>query len=183
MFMCEWLLCLSSYDTYYKKQVVSFDELGIIIYDISKAIEKMWNRRIVHRDIKPSNILIRENNRACVIDLGVARHLDASSLTALGSTWGTLGYLSPEQAKSVRQLTCKSDIYALGILIVECFFRRHPSGGDQLRLFGLGLHNKLPEPLNSWMYSNYMRLMLNPEPMRRPKPSELLVAFEQFKGG
>jgi serine/threonine-protein kinase len=165
----------------YKQRTISFDELGRIVYDISEAIDAMWNQRIVHRDIKPSNILIRDNGRACLIDLGVARHLDETSLTALGSTWGTLGYLSPEQAKSIRQLTCKSDIFALGVLIVECAIQRHPSQGDQLRLFALGLHQKLPEPLNSWEYSRYIRSMLNPEPMRRPKPGDLQIAFSNFR--
>lgn len=170
-----------SLDNLYKQRAISFDEMGRVVYDISKAIDAMWNHRIVHRDIKPSNILIRNDGRACVIDLGVSRHLDESSLTALGSTWGTLGYLSPEQAKSIRQLTCKSDIYALGVLIVECSLQRHPSRGDQLRLFALGLHQKLPEPLNSWDYSRHIRSMLHPEPMRRPKPGDLLSAFIQFQ--
>lgn len=170
-----------SLDNLYKQRAISFAELGNIVYDITKGIDAMWDHRIVHRDIKPSNILRRNNGRACVIDLGVARHLDESSLTAFGSTWGTLGYLSPEQSKSIRQLTCKSDIYALGILIVECSLQRHPSRGDQLRLFALGLHQKLPEPLNSWDYSRYIRSMLQPEPMRRPKPGDILTAFVQFR--
>jgi serine/threonine protein kinase len=165
----------------YKQRTISLDELGKITYDVSEAIDAMWNQRIVHRDIKPSNILIRDDGRACLIDLGVARHLDDTSLTALGSTWGTLGYLSPEQAKSIRQLTCKSDVFALGVLIVECAIQRHPSQGDQLRLFALGLHQKLPEPLNSWEYSGFIRSMLNPEPMRRPKPGDILTAFSNFR--
>lgn len=165
----------------YKQRTISLDELGKITYDVSEAIDAMWNRRIVHRDIKPSNILIGDNSRACLIDLGVARHLDDTSLTALGSTWGTLGYLSPEQAKSIRQLTCKSDVFALGVLIVECAIRRHPSQGDQLRLFALGLHQRLPEPLNSWGYSGFIRSMLNPEPTRRPKPGDILTAFSNFR--
>ncbi len=171
----------TSLDKLYKQRPISFDELGKIIYDISKAIHSMWNQRIVHRDIKPSNILIRENGRACLIDLGVARHLDETSLTAIGSTWGTYGYLSPEQTKTIRQLTCKSDIFSLGVLAVECAVQHHPSQGDQLRLFALNLHQALPEPLHSWEYSNYLRSMLNPEPTRRPKPEDLISAFSKFQ--
>jgi serine/threonine-protein kinase len=78
------------------------DQLGAIAYDVAAAVEAMWKYRIVHRDLKPSNILIRENGRACVIDLGLARHVDESSLTVMGATWGTYGYLSPEQTKGVR---------------------------------------------------------------------------------
>jgi serine/threonine-protein kinase len=165
----------------YIKRMITYDELGIITYDIAIAIEKMWEHRIVHRDIKPSNIIVHENGRACLIDLGVARHLDESTLTAFGNTWGTLGYLSPEQMRGTKQLTCKSDIYALGIVIVECGIRKHPSQGDQLKLFTLGLHNKLPEPLNSWEYSELLRTMLNPEPMRRPKPSEIFLQLKKYQ--
>ena len=63
--------------------------------------------------------MIRPDGRACVIDLGVARHLDQTTLTALGITWGTLGYMSPEQTRAVRQLTCKSDLFSLGVILLE----------------------------------------------------------------
>lgn len=76
-------------------------------YGIAKAIQLLWEERIVHRDINPKNIMLTDE-LAILIDLGVARHLDLQNLTAPGCSWGTCGYLSPEQAKAVRQLSYKS---------------------------------------------------------------------------
>lgn len=110
-----------------KSRRLSHEELGVVAFDCCQAIESMWSRRIVHRDLKPSNIVMTSDNRAKVIDLGVARHLEHSSLTTMGVTWGTYGYMSPEQTRFVRQLTCKSDLFALGIILVEAALGRHPN--------------------------------------------------------
>ena len=91
-----------------KARVLSENEIGNLIYDVVSAIESMWSHRIVHRDLKPSNIMIKPDGRACVIDLGVARHITQSTLTEFGYSCGTLGYMSPEQTRAIKQLNCKS---------------------------------------------------------------------------
>ncbi|MBX3059468.1 MAG: serine/threonine protein kinase [Anaerolineae bacterium] len=163
-----------------RQQELADHELAVIAYDVSRAIEAMWSRRTVHRDLKPSNIVIRADGRACVIDLGLARHLNDSSLTQMGATWGTRGYLSPEQNKGVRQLSCKSDIFALGVVLVECAMRRHPSGQDQQRLEALGLHNQLTHPLDSWQYAHLVKDMLHPRQTKRPLPSDILSTLSRY---
>ena len=159
---------------------LSPDQLGVLAYDVAAAIDAMWSYRIVHRDLKPNNILIRESGRACVIDLGLARHIDRSSLTAMGATWGTYGYLSPEQTKGVRQLTCKSDIYALGVVLVESALGHHPTRGDQLRLFAQHLEENLPERAENWNYSTLLKKMLHPRPTRRPKLRQIVDQLGSF---
>jgi eukaryotic-like serine/threonine-protein kinase len=164
-----------------EKRSLDSDELGMLAYDIAGAIDAMWEQRIVHRDLKPANVLIKPNGRACVIDLGVARYLEESSLTAMGMTWGTLGYMSPEQTKCVRQLTCKSDLFALGIILVESSLQRHPTNRDQLRLMGMKLHENLPIEINNWSYANIVRNLLDPKPIKRPLPSQILASLTVFK--
>lgn len=145
-------------------------EIKNLIRDVALAIGSMWQLRVVHRDIKPSNIIIRPDGSACVIDLGVARHLDRSALTAIGASWGTLGYLSPEQTRGVHQLTCKSDIFSLGIVALEAAKGRHPSNGDQLRLFAEKLHERLPPEAVRLPFANLLMRMLDPQPTKRPLP-------------
>jgi serine/threonine-protein kinase len=107
------------------------DQVARIVADIASAIQAMWQRRIVHRDIKPDNIMVRPSGDAVLIDLGVARHVDRTGLTSFGATLGTAGYLSPEQARARRSLTCKSDVYALGLAAQEALLGRHPTGRRQ----------------------------------------------------
>lgn len=159
---------------------LSENELGALAYDVSCAIQAMWSHRIVHRDLKPENIIRRTSGRFCVIDLGVARHLEMSSLTAMGMTWGTYGYFSPEQTKAVRQLTCKSDLFGLGVVLVEAGLGRHPTQRDQLRLLARRLHESLPTPIDSMKISAIIKSILHPKPMKRPKPHDLIELLFEY---
>lgn len=103
--------------------------------DVARAIEHIWTARIVHRDVNPKNIMLRVGDReAVLIDLGVARHLEEKTITTAGSTWGTMGYFSPEQCHAEPQLTCQSDVYCLGIVLQQALCGRHPTNGDQAAL-------------------------------------------------
>lgn len=155
-------------------------QLGTIAYDVTLAIQAMWGSRIVHRDLKPSNILLRPDERACVIDLGLARHLNDSSLTQMGATWGTFGYLSPEQTRGVRQLSCKSDIFALGVILMELAMKRHPTFGDQLRLQARGFHEELPREIANWEHADLLKQMLHPRPTKRPLPNTILQKLQRY---
>lgn len=74
-----------------------------------------------------------------LIDLGVARHLSLGSLTTMGKTWGSEGYMSPEHAKAARQLSCKSDVFSLGVVLQQCLSGKHPTGFDQMKLMFGGI--------------------------------------------
>jgi serine/threonine protein kinase len=159
------------------------DELCILSFDVAQAIAAMWARRIVHRDLKPSNILLRPNGRACVIDLGLARHLDQSTLTGSGMTCGTLGYMSPEQCRTPRALSCHSDVFALGVLLIEAAAGHHPSNRDQRRLVAMGLHQALPPEIANWSRAALLSQMLDPRANCRPRPDEILEALAAYAIG
>ncbi len=160
---------------------LSSDQIETLLFDISIAIRALWEKRIVHRDIKPSNIIFRPNGRACLIDLGIAKHVERSTLTAFGYTWGTLGYMSPEQIKGAKQLTFKSDIFSLGVIAMESFLGHHPTNGDQLRLLASQFHLQLPDPVERWQYSQILKKMLNPSPIYRPNTVEIINSLQQHR--
>ena len=84
---------------------------------VASALQHISLAGVVHRDIKPSNIIITENGRAKLVDLGLARKQNDESqddLTLAGTTLGTFDYISPEQAKDPRNVDVRSDIYSLG---------------------------------------------------------------------
>ncbi len=99
--------------------------------DVSAAIEEIWSRRIVHGDIKPSNILLRDSGGAVLIDLGAARHIRQDNSPAARRPYGTVGYISPEQARAESGLTCASDIFSLGIVMLQSLMGRHPTDYHQ----------------------------------------------------
>ncbi|MCI0378794.1 MAG: serine/threonine protein kinase [Gemmataceae bacterium] len=88
-----------------------------IILQIATGLEHAASRGVVHRDVKPSNIIISPNGRAKLVDMGLARSLEAQrdrGLTQSGVTLGTFDYISPEQALEPREADSRSDIYSLG---------------------------------------------------------------------
>jgi len=147
------------------------NQVAKIGHDVALAIEALWAERIVHRDIKPNNVMLTHDGRAVLIDLGVARHLSMDSLTTVGKTWGTEGYMSPEQCAAMRQLSCKSDVYALGVVLRECIAGRHPTGANQraMLLGSMGTcavtGSNLPADFVAMIDSTTAK-----EPFRRPTP-------------
>jgi len=82
---------------------------------IATGLAHAAERGVVHRDIKPSNIIITPEGRAKIVDMGLARHVDAiGGVTQSGMTLGTFDYISPEQAIEPRSADIRSDIYSLG---------------------------------------------------------------------
>ncbi len=84
---------------------------------VTLALNHIAAAGIVHRDIKPSNIILTDNGRVKVVDLGLARRETTDSIgdiTVAGTTLGTFDYIAPEQARDPRSADIRSDIYSLG---------------------------------------------------------------------
>ncbi|GAB2617852.1 hypothetical protein GCM10027168_57820 [Streptomyces capparidis] len=84
----------------------------LLIAGMAEALQVIHRAGIVHRDLKPSNVLLAADGPR-VIDFGIARAADATSLTGSGVTIGTPSFMAPEQAEGP-QVTPATDVFALG---------------------------------------------------------------------
>ena len=150
-----------------------------LIRDVAKGIEAMWSARVVHRDLKPPNVLCDAQGNYVIIDLGYAKHLDQDTITRMGYTCGTLGYMSPEQAGARPGLTFRSDLYALGLLAYEMASGSHPFGRNQLQV-GTSVPPSVPGL--SQTTQQLITKLLQPNPLDRPRsPREVYLACEAME--
>ena len=84
------------------------------------------NAGIIHRDLKPDNIMIDDNLNVKIIDYGLSKIIDFSSITSTGTQIGSPLYMSPEQLKDSKHIDCRADIYALGIILYEMLTKNIP---------------------------------------------------------
>lgn len=100
-----------------------------VAMQIASALETAHKNNIIHRDIKPHNIIITEEGVAKVTDFGIAKAVSNSTITAFGTTIGSVHYFSPEHARG-GFTDAKSDLYSLGVVMYEMITGRVPFDSD-----------------------------------------------------
>ena len=100
---------------------------------VARATEYAHSQGILHRDLKPGNILLDGRGEPLVSDFGLAKWLDDNSdLTRSLTTFGTPGYIAPEQSEgAAADLTPAADVYSLGALLFDLLTGRAPFLGTQ----------------------------------------------------
>jgi serine/threonine-protein kinase len=148
--------------------------------DVSSAIVALWAKHIVHRDIAPKNIMIKPDGSAILIDLGGARHLDNTSITAAGMTFGTPGYFSPEQFRAERALTSASDVFTLAVVLLECLLGHHPTNHDQHQLATSPPSSNSLVPGAGQEFRETINQMLQLRAAFRPPADKVLITFQRL---
>ena len=152
---------------------------------MAEVLEYIHGKRVIHRDIKPSNILLVDYGngatraRAKLTDFGIALSDEVERMTAEGMTTGTAAYLSPEQASGA-EVTTATDIYSLGLVLLECFTLRKEFPGAMVEsaVARLSRDPRIPEELPS-AGASLLRAMTSRDPAERPVGRELVSILKQ----
>ena len=117
-----------------------------IIVQSCRGLEYAHRNGVIHRDVKPGNLLVSDSDVVKLADFGIARAVDQSSITQVGSVLGTAAYLAPEQARG-EEAGPRADIYSLGVVTYQLLSGRLPYEANSLSELTLKQQRESPTPL------------------------------------
>jgi len=157
-------------------------EVEALARGLAEGLAAIHAAGVVHRDLKPSNVLLASDGPR-IIDFGISRAAEATSMTGTGMIVGSPGFMSPEQADS-GEVSPASDVFSLGAVLAYAATGREPFGaGTASALLYRVVHAEpaldgipdLLRPLVEWC--------LDKDPELRPSPSELLIRLARAAAG
>jgi serine/threonine protein kinase len=179
---------------------LSLAETARIVGQVCRALQRAHDAGIIHRDLKPENIfLVRspddDEETAKVLDFGIAKIMaapgaqPATSSTKTGAVLGTPYYMSPEQARGLRNIDHRTDLWSIGVIAYKCLTGALPfegeSVGDLLVNICTGpvptpstLVPRLPKSFDAW----FLRTMEREPAKRFSQASELANALALAAG-
>ncbi|WP_181320587.1 serine/threonine-protein kinase [Saccharothrix carnea] len=149
---------------------------------LAEALAHVHGQGVVHRDVKPSNIPLDHDDVPHLADFGLAFSADAARFTRTGHVAGTAAYLAPEQVRGA-EVGPPADVYALGLVLLECLTGRREYRGHGVDVALARLHRPPAVPEN--LPADLMRLlslMTSLAARRRPTAQDCAAAL-QVTGG
>ncbi len=146
----QMFICMDCYagETLSKKIArgpLKLDDSIDITIQINQGLLKAHEQKIIHRDIKPANIFITNDGIVKILDFGLAKLSRQTVMTKMGSTVGTIAYMSPEQTKG-EMVDHRTDIWSLGVVFYEMITGQLPFKGDYDQAVTYSIINEVAEP-------------------------------------
>ena len=115
----------------YLRRDIDLDTLISVFVSVLQGVRELHNtiienEGIIHRDLKPDNIMIDDELNVKIIDYGLSKIIDFSSITSTGTQIGSPLYMAPEQLRDSKHIDYRVDIYALGIILYEMLTKNIP---------------------------------------------------------
>jgi serine/threonine protein kinase len=147
---------------------------------LADALAYVHDRGVTHRDLKPANVLL-DSGSPLISDFGVAKTFDATRVTATGNVVGTVAYMAPEQVLG-EEVGPRADIYALGLVLLECLTGVREYGGTMVESAICRLHRppRIPAGLPNRL-EDLLQHMTAQEPAERPSAQGILGALRDGK--
>lgn len=150
----------------------------LLMHSLLETAVELEKEHLVHRDIKPENIMVSDDGSFWLLDFGIARHLQRTSLTATAARFGphTPGYAAPEQFRNVKsEIDIRADLFSIGVVVYESITGAHPFAAgsadplEVLRRTETLVANPLDIPEDTRrQLSGFLGVLMAKYPSRRP---------------
>ncbi|WP_162309085.1 serine/threonine-protein kinase [Brevibacillus antibioticus] len=171
------------------RKTLSVSEACFLVRNIYSGIQAIHDSNIIHRDLKPSNIIVTNDSLEIkILDFGISKLIDASTLTTTGQGMGTFAYMAPEQLRSAKDIDFRADYYSAGAILYELISGEKPlKMNNQLEAINKIL-NERPEPLASKIpsvpieISELVDILLKKQPFERNASfDDIVLLLEKYK--
>ncbi|MEV1121074.1 serine/threonine-protein kinase [Actinosynnema sp. NPDC049800] len=142
-------------------------------HQLADTLAHVHEQQVVHRDVKPSNVLLDGSDTAYLADFGLARSLGSTRITKTSEVVGTAAYLAPEQVRG-DEVGPPADVYALGLLLLECLTGYREYQGDRVEAAIARLHRPphVPHDVPAGL-ARLLAQMTSLSPRRRPTAAQV----------
>jgi predicted Ser/Thr protein kinase len=178
----EYVEGLTLSDVLAKRERLPWEQVVTLGKQLCAALQHAHEQGIVHRDVKPSNLMVLRDGTLKLTDFGIAKDLDVTALTEANCTVGTASYMSPEQCKGERNISHRSDLYSLGIVLYELLTGKKPFEADSVMdMFLMHVKGKFERPsrlvmdVPPWLDTLVCQL-LEKKPEKRPFDAAMVGA-------
>jgi len=104
-------------------------EIRAMLGQVLRGLADIHEQRIIHRDLKPANIFVTKDDAVKIVDFGLVKMIDYTTLTMTGAAVGTPLYMSPEEMQG-KEIDHRSDLYSFGVLLYHLLTGTFPFTGD-----------------------------------------------------
>jgi serine/threonine protein kinase/tetratricopeptide (TPR) repeat protein len=144
----QWFIAMACYGGETLKERIdrgplTIEEATKIALQIVRGLSRAHQKGLIHRDVKPANIIVTDEGVAKILDFGLSKLRGQTVITAVGSTLGTVAYMSPEQAGG-DPVDHRSDIWSVGVVLYEMLIGQRPFKGEYDQVVFYSILNQTP---------------------------------------
>ncbi|MGO4271019.1 serine/threonine-protein kinase, partial [Paenibacillus sp. TAF58] len=168
-------------EDYLSKNKLTIQDSCLLVKNIFQGINALHKENVIHRDLKPSNIMVSSKNLDIkILDFGISKLIDASTLTVTGQMMGTYAYMPPEQLNSSKEIDFRADYYSASVILYEAISGERPlKMNNQLEAIRKILM-EIPEPLAKKTPTVPIDISEMVETLLKKEPYERSISFDEI---